>query len=141
MAATEGSLHSKYGVDYLVTARPGIWHRQQRDGGNGGHPAPPDPDATIDMPPFLVGVYRWDSYVLARAVLSPSIAVVDATAAVTALHLQGQADGAGIEHRLRRGATYNDRLVHDLMGKQYLMGHTNNADYGLSAGGQLLPRL
>jgi hypothetical protein len=140
LAAQEGSLHGEYGIDYLVTARPGIWQQNEifRNDKSGSRT---DADSTVKMPPFLVGVYRWDSYVLTRAILSPSIVVVDATASVMALHLQGFAAGVQLEHRNRRGAVYNDRLVHDLMGTGFLRGHTNNADYELSAGGHLLPRL
>ena len=45
-AEAGGSLHSPYGMDYLL-ASPGFW------------------DA-VPMPPFLVGLYRWDSHVVAQ---------------------------------------------------------------------------
>ena len=155
LATQQGRLHSEYGIDYFATARPGIWARSENK-----LPRYADDDdndqarnilkttfflddqrSTIAMPPFLVGVYRWDSFAVAQAILSPSIAVVDATAAVMAMHLQRATAGEPPQHRQRRGASYNDRLVHNLIGKRYLMGTTLNADYELTAGGELLARV
>ena len=153
LAMEYGRLHGKYGIDYLVTGRPGIWAlpslKTGKDPpGSSGYQAykrtPPslkDKQAFIAMPPFLVGVWRWDSFVLARAILSPSIVVVDATAAVVAMHLQRAAAGELPQHRRRRGTAYCDRLVHDLIGRRYLMGHVLNADYEVTVGGEFLARV
>lgn len=164
LAAQQGLLHSEYGIDYLATTRPGIWARPDtgldedlpgKIADAGGDQVDPDIKTTlfmddgddhhhrpsIAMPPFLVGVYRWDSFAVARAILSPSIAVVDATAAVVAAHLQRAQTGKLSQHRHRRGASYSDRLVHNLIGRRFLMGHTLNADYELTAGGELVARV
>ena len=154
LAAEHGVLHGEYGIDYLVTGRPGIWatqdgsgddelpHHEQGDGPTArALQSIYDGTPSIHMPPFVVGVYRWDSFVLAQAILSPSIVVVDATAAVTAVHLQRVIAGEPPQHRHRRGASYNDRLVYGLIGTRYLLGHTLNADYELMAGGELVPRI
>ena len=152
LAMEQGHLHSEYGIDYLVTTRPGIWARPHAsaadDPAGSAHDQllettlfADDQRPAIEMPPFLVGVYRWDSFALARAILSPAIAVIDATAAVTAVHLQQASAGEPPKHRGRRGASYSDRLVHNTIGKRYLMGRTVNADYELTAGGELLARV
>ena len=152
LAMEQGHLHSEYGIDYLVTTRPGIWatpHASAADDPAGSardqllktRLFADDQRPAIEMPPFLVGVYRWDSFALARAILSPAIAVIDATAAVTAVHLQQASAGEPPKHRGRRGASYSDRLVHNTIGKRYLMGRTVNADYELTAGGELLARV
>ena len=159
-ATQQGRLHSEYGIDYLATARPGIWARPPAKP-EGVPPGAGDDDndddaqqarpprqlfldetrACIEMPPFIVGVYRWDSFAVARAILSPAIAVIDTTAAVMAVHLQRATADEPPQHRFRRGATYGDRLVHKSIGKRYLIGRTSNADYELTAGGDLLARV
>ena len=153
LATANGRLHSKYGIDYLVTGRPGIWAQPSLKTGENPPgssdnqadqrttPSLEDKQPFFDMPPFLVGVWRWDSFVLARAILSPSIVVVDATPAVVAMHLQHAAAGEPPQHRRRRGAAYCDRLVHDLIGRRYLMGHVLNADYEVTVGGEFLARV
>ena len=156
-AAAKGAMHGSYGIDYLVTAAAGFWNGGgraeeggrvglERVGGAGGgdgrtqaaHPPPtptPRPPA-LTMPPFLVGVYRWDSYVMATAIADPAVCVVDATGAVAAFHLQGGAAGAGGaggggDHASRPGSVHNDRLVRRLMDTRYLAGRTEGADYEL----------
>ena len=155
LATQQGRLHGEYGIDYLATTRPGIWARPRQSAkSDDGLPGQAEHDKarqallsleeqrpSIAMPPFLVGVFRWDSFAVARAIMSPSIAVFDATAAVMAVHLQCATAGEPPQHRRRRGALYSDRFVHNLIGKRYLMGRTVNADYELTAGGELLPRV
>ena len=158
LATQQGHLHSEYGIDYLATSRPGIWARPPArpvgvppgagdDHDDEGQQAPTrqlfldDQRPCIEMPPFIVGVYRWDSVAVTRAILSPAIAVIDATAAVMAVHLQRATADEPPQHRFRRGATYSDRLVHKSIGKRYLIGRTSNADYELTAGGDLLARV
>jgi hypothetical protein len=129
-AADGGAMHGAYGIDYLVTAAAGFWNR------DGDGRVPP----ALAMPPFLVGVYRWDSYTMAAAIAHPDVAVVDATAQVTALHLQRAAVGREPGHAKRAGSVYADRLVRSLIGTRYLAGHTGNADYELDAEGGLVAR-
>ena len=120
-AASHGSLHSEYGVDYMVAAAP-LWAAAAR----GWSP--------LAMPPFVAGAFRWDSFVLAQAVVHPGVAVVDMTPAVTAMHLQAGASGpAPSAHSRRAGAAHNERLARSLTGDRYLMGKTTMADYELVA--------
>jgi hypothetical protein len=147
--AQGGAMHGAYGIDYLVTAAAGFWNEGTEGetgggsgggGGRGGRGGRKRTPAALIMPPFLVGVYRWDSYVMATAIAHPDVAVVDVTAAVTAFHLQGAAVGREAGHVKRAGSVYADRLVRALIGKRYLTGHTGNADYELDADGQLVAR-
>jgi hypothetical protein len=86
------------------------------------------------MPPFVAGAFRWDSFVLAQAVIHPGVAVVDMTPAVTAMHMQAAASGlAPSTHSRRAGAAHNERLARSLTGDRYLMGKTTMADYELVA--------
>ena len=117
-AATHGSLHSEYGVDYIVAA-DSLWAAAAQGRG------------PLAMPPFVAGAFRWDSFVLAEAVVHPGVAVVDVTLAVTAVHLQVGVQGEAPTHSRRAGAAHNDRLARSLTGDRYLMGKTTLADYEL----------
>lgn len=75
------------------------------------------------MLPFLVGVWRWDNYWLARAVMDEAVTVVDATRAVKVYHQYEKKSVDEVpNHTSRTGHEYNDELVLRAMGFLYLTG-------------------
>jgi hypothetical protein len=88
----------------------------------------------IRMPPFLIGVYRWDNWLLSEIILRTNITLVDVTESVLALHQQAkQPEGANpIPHSGRTGASYNDGLAKNASGVDYKMGFIHNVQQTLS---------
>ena len=88
----------------------------------------------IRMPPFLIGVYRWDNWLLSEIILRTNITLVDVTQSVLAIHQKAtQADGAKpMPHSSRVGASYNDDLTKNMSGSDYKMGFIHNAHQALS---------
>lgn len=105
--ASSRKLHGVYGLDYWVWSR-GIFENLQ-------------------IPDFLVGVWRWDNWLLSQVLMS-DIPVVDATHAVLALHLD---DPKRVPHRSREGSTYNDALAAASGGNLFQLGVTSSADWQL----------
>ena len=58
------------------------------------------------MPPFLVGVWRWDNWLLAEVVRLQKVHVIDASASIAATHLG--TTSTTLKHRV--GAGYNNFL-------------------------------
>ena len=77
------------------------------------------------FPPFLVGAYRWDNWLMADMLRASSAQqpVVDATDGWVAGH-----DSVQSEHRANEGAAWNDELVRQLMGAWWRVGNVDNAD-------------
>ena len=73
--------------------------------------------------------------------MHPSVAVIDATPAVLAAHLQAGVAGTQADHAARRGSSYNDRLAHAVGGSQFMQGTTPLAGYELGGGGRLVARV
>lgn len=114
-----GVLHEEYGLDYWVHS-PSSFAHCSADGQVG-----------IPFPDFLAGVYRWDNHLLTTFFLDKDTTVIDATAAVTAVHLD---DAEYIhDHKLRFGAEYNDKLTRVGLGRSYMQGHVFNAGYVLKS--------
>ncbi|CAF4344453.1 unnamed protein product, partial [Rotaria magnacalcarata] len=91
-------------------------------------------NTSVRMPPFLVGVYRWDNWLLSEILLRTNITVIDVTQSIFVIHQQRKKlKGEKPEpHSLRRGAVYNDVLVKNISGEDYKVGFINNANQILS---------
>ena len=83
----------------------------------------------IAMPPFIVGVYRWDNWLLSEIILRTNLTLIDVTASVTAIHQQSQqgTSNTSQSHSSRHGASYNDVLTKNASGVDYKLGFINNA--------------
>ena len=109
-AGNYGKLHGEYGIDLFVYPRSIF--------------------ATLDFPPYLAGVYRWDNWLLSEMILDDSVTVVDATSCTQQPLLIF--DDAGKEEPPDPPLQhYNDRITKLRSGSQYKLGHANNADYKL----------
>ncbi|CAF3854211.1 unnamed protein product, partial [Rotaria magnacalcarata] len=91
-------------------------------------------DTPIYMAPFLVGVYRWDNWLLSEMLLRTNITVIDVTQSTFIIHqklkeLDGQKP---LHHSSRIGAAYNDELTKNISGTDYKVGFINNAPQILS---------
>lgn len=87
--------------------------------------------AKIHLPvlPFLVGVYRWDNWLLSEVILRTNKTVIDITDSSQIIHLQPKNTGNGsiIPHQSRPGADYNDALTKNVSGNDYGLGSIHNA--------------
>ena len=101
-----GQMHSEWGIDLFVYTRTVF--------------------ATLDFPPFLAGVYRWDNWLLTTLILKDEMYVVDATKKGLVIHQQS--DVKGEEHSKRKGSEENDRLVKLKVGSLYKIGNILNAN-------------
>ena len=106
-------LHGERGLDYWVFPRSIF-------------------DQHIDFPSFLAGVFRWDNYLLSQLIIA-NVSVIDLTAAVSALHQNGNT--VSLPHRLRVGAEYNEILSNKT--EDFEFGILSSADYLLE--GHCLP--
>lgn len=81
------------------------------------------------MPAFLVGVYRWDNWLLSEIILRTNITLIDVTESVLAIHQQPREEpGAKSQnHSARLGAVYNDILTKNASGVDYKLGFIHNA--------------
>ena len=105
-----GKLHGEYGIDLFVYPRSIF--------------------STLDFPPYLAGVYRWDNWLLSEMILDDSVAVVDASSCTKQPLLIF--DEAGKEEQPDPSLQhYNDRITKLRSANQYKLGHANNADYRL----------
>ena len=109
-AGIYGKLHGEYGIDLFVYPRSIF--------------------STLDFPPYLAGVYRWDNWLLSEMILDDSVPVVDASSCTKQPLLI--LDDAGKEEPPDPSLQhYNDRITKLRCGNQYKLGHANNADYKL----------
>ena len=108
------TLHDAFGIDVFVVA--------------GARFA----ELSATFPPFLVGVYRWDNWVLAALLRTSSVSapVVDVTGTMTVGH-----DDVVSDHLRDDGREYNDDLVKAELGRWYRVGNIDNADV-LVVGGE-----
>lgn len=90
IASSAGKLHGVTGIDYFIHTRR-MWSR-------------------FEVPPFIVGAWKWDNFLLSRALSDPHTIVVDATAQIQAVHLQKGVVGKDPRHELRKFAPYNAEL-------------------------------
>ena len=90
--------------------------------------------ARLFMPPFLVGVYRWDNWLLSEIILRTNISVIDVTDSIFVIHQQPKkiAGQKQPPHSSRVGADYNDRLAKNISGVDYKLGFINNSPRKLS---------
>ena len=83
-----GTMHESYGIDYFIFSGSYI---------------------SIDkMPPFLIGLWKWDNWFL-DSHIRDGYNVIDATRAIRAVHLQS----TQTEHRGRPSSDYNKKLFMD----------------------------
>lgn len=81
------------------------------------------------MPPFLVGVYRWDNWLLSEIILRTDVTLIDVTTSALAIHQQVSVENGGTQqnHSARLGASYNDALTKNTSGNDYKLGFIHNA--------------
>lgn len=85
--------------------------------------------SSLDFPPYLAGVYRWDNWLLSEMILREDVNVVDISNPALPILVN---DGVEpVAHQSADGAQYNDRITKSRSGNQYKLGHANNADYRL----------
>lgn len=115
----QGALHKEWGIDYFVFKKESY--------------------PQFGMLPFLVGVWRWDNYWLSQAVLDDSFVVIDASEAVPVFHQGVDKPGdRDSNHSVRVGAEYNDELTVKATSQFFMLGKTNNADFVLDSGLQIV---
>lgn len=86
LALQEGELHGESAIDYFLY--------------------PKKLSIALQMPPFLLGNWKWDNWVLHDYIISERVTVVDATHDIHAVHVGATAKALG----LRPGAIYNSRI-------------------------------
>ena len=104
---TDSVLHDSFGIDvFLLSAAvfPAIVDR---------------------FPAFLIGVYRWDNWLLAELLRPSSVwsPVVDGSEVVVVGH-----DSLLSDHLNDAGREWNDNIAKRLLGQAYRTGNTDNAD-------------
>lgn len=105
-AMPRAKLHGVHGLDYFL-------YRTSK---------PPK------MRPFLVGRVLWDNWLLANAIKSRETAAIDATQAVTAIHLNHMKIG---NSATRIGTEYNKGLVEDEHVHPKKIGDIESTDFAL----------
>jgi hypothetical protein len=100
-------LHAAWGIDYFIMRKQDFPAHQ--------------------MPPFLIGNWRWDNWLAHYFVRNTSIMDIDATAVIAALHWNAPRKVPAAE---RPGAVYNDALVpRDLRDDFRDRGRSDNANW------------
>ena len=84
-----------------------------------------------DLPAFVVGAWRWDNFLLAKA-YKQGFLVIDASYTATILHQRGEPQH---EHSDRRGADLNNRLATSKSGADFWFGSVAFADIVLEKNG------
>jgi len=79
----------------------------------------------MDFPPFIVGVYRWDNYLLLRFFRDLKTVVVDATGVAPIMH---QVFNEVEQHESRPAASYNHELVTEYSGNDWTCGTIDNSN-------------
>ena len=87
-------------------------------------------NSKIRMARFLVGVYRWDNWLLSEILLRTNVNVIDITQSAVIIHQQQPIaqDKQVIHHSQRHGAIYNDQLTKNLSNVDYKLGFIHNAN-------------
>ena len=85
--------------------------------------------AIEELPPFVIGAWRWDNSLLAIVYKTDAL-VVDATYFAPVLH---QERNAAVVHETRRGAEYNAQLAERFRGNDFWFGSIDFADVVLDA--------
>ena len=103
-AKLQGKLHGKFGLDYFLFS--------------------PEALAVIrkEIPPFIIGVFRWDNVLLTQLMLHSDVLVYDASDIVQPVH-QGTVEH---NHLAEAGSMYNQKLAEKSVGHAYLFGNTDN---------------
>ena len=78
-----------------------------------------------DFPPFIVGVYRWDNYLLLRFFRDLRTVVIDATGVAPVMH---QVFNEVENHESRPAASYNHELVTEYSGNDWTCGTIDNSN-------------
>ena len=109
---TSSTLHDSFGIDVFLLS------------------ASLFPSIASRFPAFLIGVYRWDNWLLAELLRSSSVwsPVVDASEVVVAGH-----DSLLSDHLNDVGREWNDNIAKRLLGQAYRTGNTDNADIRIIA--------
>mgnify|MGYP001160823889 FL=1 len=79
-----------------------------------------------DIPPFIIGNWRWDNVVLALASTLMNLPVIDVTKTAIALH---QGREKVVRREERPASAHNHGLAVRFMGKAYRRGSINCAEY------------
>jgi len=153
-ARKSGQLHSAYGIDAFVY-RKNVLQSLAAKSSNAASAAGAQDNAVAtpssitftssipglssssstegapSFPPFLAGVYRWDSWLLSQAILDDSVSVVDMSGSVLLVHQLVPQSKSRVKQQERIGAPYNDALAKQLSGTNYKIGTIDNADFVL----------
>jgi hypothetical protein len=86
LALADGELHGESAIDYFLYAKTASYARK--------------------MPPFLIGNWKWDNWLLHDYIVSDQTTVIDATADLHAVHVGATSTALA----QRRGAVYNARV-------------------------------
>ena len=78
-----------------------------------------------DFPPFIVGVYRWDNFLLMKFYKEETIVVIDATKVAPVVH---QVFNDVEDHESRPAAGYNNMLASNNSDGEYVCGTIDNAN-------------
>lgn len=81
-----GTPHTKWAMDYYMFTKTSL--------------------PMASMPPFLIGNWRWDNWLLDATLRHTNVPVIDATATILALHIST----TSVALRDREGAEHNNRL-------------------------------
>mmetsp|Transcript_36480 Transcript_36480/g.60728 ORF Transcript_36480/g.60728 Transcript_36480/m.60728 type:complete len:1051 (+) Transcript_36480:256-3408(+) len=111
-ALQKGELHGDMGVDYFVFRKSFL--------------------DRIDVPPFLLGTWRWDNWLVSEALMLEGMHVVDATKVLVAVHQGKKTPYTKTQSHERAGSTYNENLVRSY-GLRYRIGRMKNARSRLEA--------
>lgn len=103
----------KFGLDYFVM--PALSFLEKR------------------LPPFLLGVYRWDNYLLQIHIKSPSVVTLEVSDVVHIKHCV-KANNAE-DHTARNGANFNNKLVFGVSGRGYRSGNIGGVEGRVFSGG------
>jgi len=126
-ALTTSVLHADFGVDYFILPARVLSSLVSTKG----------------FPPFLVGRYRWDNWLLASLILdeiavasnnsngSAGIRTIDITSALSVVHL-GQHSASPHYFQAQIGAEYNNRVAHEHFGDLYMLGRIQNTGWILT---------
>jgi hypothetical protein len=79
--------------------------------------------------PFLSEVYRWDSVLVSKFILSDNVTVVDSTKAITALHMDSP---WLVKQWERKGDAYSEAFKNLQLASQYKIGTVDYANKALA---------
>jgi hypothetical protein len=108
-------VHWEYGLDYFIFNNAAFNHVLQED-----------------IPEFVIGTVRWDSWLMGHLTLSRDIEVIDASLVIKARHFMSLKDAFASK-------TKRDITNLKLSDERYRLGRTDNANYNLTREMNVIP--